>query len=379
MVPMKTSILRLILLLSLAFNVSLFAEEPAVTQSTDPNYVLQPNDYLKVTVYQEDDLTTSTRVSPKGNISMPLIGDVKVGGLKVSEARDLVSKDLMDGYLKNPQVSITMIEFATRRYSVLGQVQKPGSFEIPQQEQVTLLDALALAGGFTETANRQAVSVRRSTDDANKEQILTLDAVEMAKQPSQQPFFVQPGDVITVTEASKRMFSVLGQVQRPGSFDVPLETQVTILDAIAEAGGYTPDGNREAVIVRRNTDGVENIFTINAQEMAKEPSHKPFFVLPGDVVTVNEASKRLFSVLGEVQRPGSYEMPLETSVTILDAIAQAGGFSRIANPSKVNVRRKVDGKDTIIAINAKAIAKDSSKEAFYIQPGDVITVTQSIF
>jgi len=347
-----------------------------VTQSTDPGYVLKPNDYVEVIVFEEDDLTTSTRISPEGNINLPLLGTVKVGGTTVADASALIRKDLMDGYIRDPKVVIRILQFAERRFSVLGEVQKPGSFEIPQQEQVTLLDAIAEAGGYTTVGNPLAVSVRRNVN--GKDAISVLNAKEMAENPAHAPFYLQPGDVVTVSPASLRIFSVLGEVQKPGSFQVPMETNVTILDAIAEAGGYAVDGDPTCVSVRRTTDGQETITTINAKEMAQEPSHKPYYILPGDVVTVIAASKLYFSVLGQVQKPGSYEVPPQTQVTILDAIAQAGGYTNLADPGRVNVRRTIDGKESIFKINAKKMAIDPS-DAFYVKPGDVITVAESLF
>jgi len=259
---------------------------PNPTQSTDPDYVLQPNDYIQIVVYQEDDLTTTTRLSAKGNIVLPLIGTLQVGGMTVADTTTLIQQKYKEGYLRDPKVTLTMVEFAKRRFSVLGQVQKPGSFEMPQQEEVSILNAIAQAGGFTDTANASAVSVQRNT--AGKEQIFTIDVKEMAKEPTHTPFDIEPGDVVTVNESSKLLFTVLGQVQKPGSFEMQEETQVSILDAIAQAGGYTNIANPAKVNVRRKGTGAEQIFTINAKEMAKESTQQPFYVQPGDVITVSE-------------------------------------------------------------------------------------------
>jgi polysaccharide biosynthesis/export protein len=352
-------------------------EHAEVTQSADPGYVLQPNDYVQVIVYQEDDLTTTTRISSEGNITLPLIGTVKVGGTTVADAEALIRKELMDGYVKDPQVTIHIIEFASRRFTVLGEVRSPGFFEIPQQEQVTLLDAIGLAGGYTADGNARAVSVRRNVN--GKDDITIVNAKEMAENPAHKPFFLQPGDVVTVIPASQNYFSVLGQVQKPGSYQVPPQTPVTILDAIAQAGGYTTEGDPTCVTVRRTANGKETIDTINAKQMAQEPSHDPYFVQPGDTVTVMPASQLYFSVLGQVQKPGSYPVPPATQVTILDAIAQAGGYTNIADPGKVNVRRTVNGKESIFIVNAKKMALNSSAQPFYVLPGDVITVAESLF
>ena len=171
---------------------------PDITQSADPSYILKPNDYVQIVVFQEDDLTTSTRISPQGNVTLPLIGTVKVGGSTVANSVALIRKMLMDGYIRDPQVAIHIIEFAKRRFSVLGEVQKPGSFEMPQQEQVTLLEAIAQAGGYTNIADPGKVNVRRTIN--GKESIFIVNAKKMAINSSQQ-FYVQPGDVITVAES----------------------------------------------------------------------------------------------------------------------------------------------------------------------------------
>ena len=169
----------------------------------------------------------------------------------------------------------------------------------------------------------------------------TINAKDMMQDPSHnKPVYLLPGDVHHRSRLQANVFySVLSQVQKPGSFEVPQETNITILDAIAEAGGYTTLGDPTCVSVRRTVDGKENVMTINAKEMAQEPSRQPYYILPGDVVTVIEASRLYFSVLGEVQKPGSYEVPPQTSVTILDAIAQAGGYTKVADPGRVSVRR----------------------------------------
>ena len=95
-------------------------------------------------------------------------------------------------------------------------------------------------------------------------------------------------------------------------------------------------------------------------------------------LTVFEYGKRRFTVLGEVQKSGTFDMPEREKVTLLDAIAMAGGYTRIADPSKVTLKRKENGKETIVRLNAKKMAKDN-RETFEIQPGDVITVGESLF
>jgi polysaccharide export outer membrane protein len=109
--------------------------------------------------------------------------------------RDLLAKD----YLVNPQVSVSISEYDKRRFTVLGQVQKPGTYDMPDREAVTLLQAIGLAGGYTRIADPAKVTVKRRTED--RESVLRVDAKSMANGRSAGAFDVLPGDVITVGES----------------------------------------------------------------------------------------------------------------------------------------------------------------------------------
>src|SRR6185503_12481840 len=124
----------------------------STTSELNQTYRLCPNDLVRVKVFQEDDLTTEMRLGRDGSSTFPLLGVVNLAGKTVEEAaaslRDALGKD----YLVNPQITLTVVEYAKRRFTVLGQVQKPGSYELPSEESVTLLQAIAMAGGFTRLA-----------------------------------------------------------------------------------------------------------------------------------------------------------------------------------------------------------------------------------
>ncbi len=163
------------------------------------SYTLSPNDAVQVDVYQEDDLRTATVISQEGTISFPLIGVVKVGGLTQTQARDRIADLLRARFLVNPQVSVTVVRFASKRFTILGQVNRPGSYELPAQEKIDLLEAIAMAGGFTRIAKGSNVAVRRHVGDGDK--IFTINADKMAKKTDTERFIVSPGDSITVAES----------------------------------------------------------------------------------------------------------------------------------------------------------------------------------
>jgi polysaccharide export outer membrane protein len=106
---------------------------------------------------------------------------------------------------------------------------------------------------------------------------------------------------------------------------------------------------------------------------------KNYLVNPQVSVTVRDFSKQRFTVLGEVQRPGAYEMPENNSIGLLEAIGMAGGYTRIAEPAKITLKRVVNGVDTVIKLNAKKMAKDQNSRSIEIKPGDVVTVGERLF
>jgi polysaccharide export outer membrane protein len=170
----------------------------AADAGTVANYRLSPNDLIYVKVFQEDDLNSTLRISEDGTIIFPLIGSVKVGGQTVEGATGTIRDLLNARFLVNPQVTLTVLGYANRHITVLGQVQKPGDYNLRDQGSISLLQAVGMAGGFTRLANSANIIVKRSVD--GQERILHLNGKTMASDANNDPFVVVPGDTITVTE-----------------------------------------------------------------------------------------------------------------------------------------------------------------------------------
>lgn len=182
-----------------ATRVAPAAEVAAPRNDAALNYVLSPNDLVKLSVFQEADLETTVRISKDGTTTFPLIGPVQIGGKTVQDAgrliRDLLAKD----YLVNPQVTLTVMEYAKRRFVVLGQVQRPGAYEMPDRDNVTLLQAIGMAGGYTRMADPGKITVKRTA--SGRDELIKLNAKAMAKSGGQKEFEIAPGDVVTVGES----------------------------------------------------------------------------------------------------------------------------------------------------------------------------------
>jgi polysaccharide export outer membrane protein len=170
------------------------AASSAAPTNARPDYVLTANDVVHVKVYQEDDLEGRVRISKDGTIVLALLGAVNVGGKTREQAARHIRDLLADKYLVNPQVTMEIIEYAKRRFTVLGEVQRPGTFEMPGDETVNLLQAISMAGGYTRLGTGRGVTVQRGREN------FELNADAMAKNKDVKIFEIQPDDVITVSQ-----------------------------------------------------------------------------------------------------------------------------------------------------------------------------------
>jgi protein involved in polysaccharide export with SLBB domain len=208
---MKTRVVFLELAFALALSLSSVDAQTAVAPQAPPsavvpqgqssaldNYILSPNDIILVKVFEEPDLDSQHRVSQDGTINFPLVGVIQISGRTVAQAASTIRDRLLKGYLRNPQVRVNVIQYASRRITVLGQVQKPGSYVLPSEERVDLLQAIAMAGGFTRMADEGRVRVRRNVNGV--ETILKVNVHAETKNSSSELFEVQPDDKITVGE-----------------------------------------------------------------------------------------------------------------------------------------------------------------------------------
>ena len=347
-------------------------------ETASSTYRLQPYDLIDVDIYSEEDLHKPARLGADGTALLPLVGSVKLGGLTVTEATALITQKYAAGFVKNPNVLITVLEYRRATFSILGQVVHPGTYEIPEGAHVTIIEAISEAGGYTQTAAENAVSVKRMTHDSI--QIFKVKAADMALSPAVVPFEIKPGDTIVVSapDYKKSNFSILGQVGRPGLYDIPPGAHVSIIDAVSLAGGYTPSAEQDAITVKRMVDGKLTILKVNAAAMAQDPNIVPFEVLPGDSILVLFRNKT-FSILGQVNKPGIYEIPEGARLNIVEAVLTAGGFTRTAAQNSVTVKRVFDGKLTTIKVRAGDMAQKPDLVPFEVLPGDIIKVNESWF
>ena len=193
--------------------------------------VLGPGDELEITVYGTPDLSGHTRVSASGNITIPLIGSIRVAGLTSSEAEATIEAELRkNNVLNDPHVSVYAKEYTNSGISVAGEVGKPGFYSALGPHR--LLDVLQQAGGPTDRAANKVVITHRGQTDAT-----TLAISRNPSEMAASNIELQPGDTVVVPKAG--IVYVLGEVIRPGGYVINSTGGITVLQVVAVAGGTT--------------------------------------------------------------------------------------------------------------------------------------------
>jgi protein involved in polysaccharide export with SLBB domain len=166
--------------------------------SGESDYVLVVGDVVELNVFREPDLTTQATIARDGTVQLPLVREVKLAGLTIRDARELLRGLYDKQFLVDPQVFLNVVKYAERKFTIMGQVARPGSYELQGGERIDLLEAIGLAGGFTRIADRGRVIIQRK--EAGEVKAIKANAKRMADGKTD-PLEVQPGDVITVKES----------------------------------------------------------------------------------------------------------------------------------------------------------------------------------
>lgn len=244
-------------LLRLAENVPAFGAPKTVATVPAPagpaGYVVGVGDTLVITVYGQPDLSGTVNVSDDGTVPLALIGRTRVAGLTPAQAAERIAAELRNGqYLVDPQVSVTLSQYLSQQISVLGDVKNPGRF--PVSVRLTVLDALALAGGVTDMGSQRIYVLRPDTSASGgivTRYEIDIDAL-LAAGAGQEYFDVRAGDTLMVPRAE--MFYIYGEVRAPNAYK--LRPDMTVMQALSLGGGLTDKGsNSRLQIRRRGPDG----------------------------------------------------------------------------------------------------------------------------
>ncbi len=266
------TVLGLITLLSAG--IACAQAQPAAPAQQRSEYVLGAGDVIRITVFQNPDLTLETRLSETGQVSYPLLGPINLGGMSVAQAEKRVADGLRSGnFVKQPQVSVLVVQVRGNQVSVLGNVNRPGRYPLELAD-TRLTDILAAAGGVSQ-GGADIVTVVGSRNGKPFRSEIDLPGAFQAAQRTNDVVLAN-GDVIYVDRAPTVF--IYGEVQRPGV--IRLERGMTVMQALATGGGLTQRGTEKGMRVhRRGPDGKVQVIQPSMDDPVRD----------GDVVYVRES------------------------------------------------------------------------------------------
>jgi polysaccharide biosynthesis/export protein len=282
-----TVLLALLVAAAMAPPAQTRAATSAKQDAAASQYVIGPQDLLKITIFDEPDLTNTYRVDPEGFITFPLISRISAANLTIGEFQDRLRAMLANGYIRNPQVRVDVDQFKSQQVYVIGEVRNPG--KIPMTGALNLLEALALAGSPTAAASNEIVIAHpkrpaaagappddksRAMPDEKDADIVRVSFKDLQLGKAGQDITLRDGDIINVPKALS--FYITGQVRNPGS--LIWETGMTLQQALALAGGLTDRGSTRGVTASRLVSG----------KLTDVPLKLTDKVLANDTITVRQ-------------------------------------------------------------------------------------------
>ena len=269
-----------------AFAIPDYGEEIRQDAAAVAEYAIGPKDLLEISVFDLPELNQTVRVSEDGTITLPLLGAVRVEGMSKADLEARLKNLLEQKWLQNAQVSVFIKEYQSKQVAVIGAVENPGMYKLVGK--LTLLQVISQAGGFTDKVSNQIFVLRNGEKDNSEAMVIDLEEL-LQKGNQELNILLQPGDVINVPVETIIHVYVFGAVGKPGALDVKKSKGITLLQAIAQAGGIAEGGSKSGVIIKRKTkEGKEIKLKVNIKKIIK--GQKPDIPLQeGDVVYVSES------------------------------------------------------------------------------------------
>jgi len=260
-----------------------WGQEPAAAAKI--GYRIGPRDLLEIRVFEEPTLNVDRRVSEGGTIDLPLLGDFSVLGLTEAEATLRLKAALEASYLQRASVNVQVKEFRSRPISVIGAVASPGYLAFSGR--VSLLEAIMAAGGLTGSHGDVAYVLRRADNGLSDQLEIDLDDLLVrAERRANIPIFAN--DVVHIPAAAEVTVFLLGEFQQPGSVVFKTTERITLLSAIAKAGGLTDRASQKVLIKRERRDGTTQEIQVSYKSLISG-KQADVELEDGDLIVIKES------------------------------------------------------------------------------------------
>ncbi len=279
-----TSKLFTILSVFLIFSV-LIPGQATKTPDDTSGYAIGAKDLLDIKVFEVPELNITIRVGENGTIALPLLGVVEVEGLTRRGVEEKLARLLEESYLKNAQVTVFINEYESKTVSIMGAVKTPGNYKLLGKQ--NLMQLISRAGGLTGDSGGRIIVIRTFPSGKSASLPIDLDELMIRGNPKMN-IPLMAGDIVNIPVERLYDVFVFGQVEKPGNIAMKRTTRMTLMKAIAQAGGFTQRARKGSVIVTRMVKGVEKKIRVNVKKILRGKA-KDFLLEPQDVVFVPES------------------------------------------------------------------------------------------
>ena len=258
-----------------------------------PPVPLLSGDLLFVSVFRQKDLELEVRIPEGGSFAYPLIGEVQAAGRTIKAVEADVRSRLEEKDLTRASVTLTVREYAPRMVYVLGGVAKPSGYEYPVARRFTVLQLISTAGGFTDRAQKEYAQLLRRKESGERE-LFRFSVAEVEKAVARgrvdADLELAPDDLLVIPSAARVVY-VLGQVNKPGAFELPADTRMTVSMAVSQAGSWTKFASISRIQVLRQPPTGEPVrFSVDLDQVVNGRIDLDVEIQPGDVVWVPQRS-----------------------------------------------------------------------------------------
>jgi len=331
--------------------LSLFLLAVSIVFAVEP-YRISPSDIIEITVLGEPDLSKQVVVPPDGKITYPLIGEIDVIGLTTQELANKLRERLKE-YIKEPNVAVSIVKFSFNKFYVLGEVAKPGEYDLVPG--IGLREAIALAGGVTPQADTSSLIL---LNKEGKKEIINFEEILKGGEDIK----LNPGDTVILPTA---VVSVIGEVKIPGQ--VTLFKGAKLMEIIARCGGLTENADISNISITRAGKTIyvdlSNPKSLNPDELTLQP---------GDVIYVPMGNIKVV-VMGEVGKPGIYTISRANS-HLLDVLALAGGVRDTAEERAITITRQKEEGVERITIDLRRASRGEPSQNIELKNNDIVFV-----
>lgn len=337
--------------------------------------VLRPGDQLAIKVFRGQEFDRTIPVEDDGKFTFPFCGAVQAAGRTPREVGEDLQR-LLSAQIANPHVDVSVAEWTPRTIYLLGEFKGGSvSLDLPIYSPMTALQAISVAGGFTDLVDLARVAVLRRSPDGSSVERIAIDVSELygGTGGGQSALVMQPDDTLLAPRAAP--VNVSGAIHTPGAYSIDTKRPPHCSELLIRAGGCVTGADvGRIMIIRQDEKGERMTIPVSLKSVSLGTYENDVLVMPGDNVFVGQADQ--IYVMGFVKQPQGLVLPPNLEITVSQAIALAGGLMPTASRSDISVIR---GKQRLKVDLSRLYRKGEISGDVKLEYGDIIYVPESFW